>query len=281
MNLSYKNYDILVSRSKYFVSYHSYMSSRFNKLKSELNIDICLPKNIYPDNFLAEFFYLITDEQLNVDKVYSFIVDYRTNMPIRTVLKKILVIADFFQVDIIFEMLFQIYLVDQIQLAPDMLVCLIDYDKDHPQTEFFLKCLSECLNLTCEQILNMITSNNTSNMLCTNKLKNKIRNMLRHNRYMYKYPGIICSVCEQVGVYLKVDTMKFKYMSLTPCCGSLIHNRCITKFNLLSVCSECTTVLDKGSIDCDLNTLEHCYRRLDKRKQNNIPPDYDLPLLIG
>jgi len=218
---------------------------------------------------------------LNVERLDSFITYYKTNesLPLTAVLKKIVVISDFFQVEILFEMLFQIYLVDQIKLAPDLLVCLLNYDKDHPQTELFLSCLSECLGLTCEQILNMVTSNDTSKMFSTSKLKNKIRNMARHFKYVNKFSRTLCSVCTQMGVYLKVGTMKFRFMSLTPCCGSLIHNTCIAEFNSLYRCEECTTVLDKGHVDFELNTLDHSFKRFAKRKENNIPQDYVLPLL--
>ena len=152
MELSYQNYDILVSRSKYFESYHSYMSSRFNKYESELSINICLPENISMDNFFERLFYLITVKQLDVEKLVRFISYYKNNetMHLTSILKKILVISDVFQVEILFEMLFQIYLVDQIKLAPDLLICLLDYDKDHPKTKLFLQCLSESISLTHE-----------------------------------------------------------------------------------------------------------------------------------
>ena len=140
-------------------------------------------------------------------------------------------ISDFFQVEILFEMLFQIYLVDQIKLAPDLLICLLDYDKDHPKTKLFLQCLSESISLTSEQIFSMISSKSTSEMLSTNKLKNKIRDILRHSKYVNKCLRTLCSFCNKMGLYMKVDTMTFRFMSLTPYCGSLIHNTCIADFN--------------------------------------------------
>ena len=78
-------------------------------------------------------------------------------------------------------MLFQIYLVEQTKLAPYLLICLFDYNKDHPKTKLFLQCLSESISLTCEEIFNMISPKSTSEMLNTNKLKNKIRDILRHS----------------------------------------------------------------------------------------------------
>ena len=90
MELSYQNYDILVSRSKYFESYHSYMSSRFNKYESELSINICLPGNISIDNFFERLFYLITVKQLDVEKLVRFISYYKNNetMHLTSILKK-------------------------------------------------------------------------------------------------------------------------------------------------------------------------------------------------
>ena len=49
-----------------------------------------------------------------------------------------------------------------------------------------------------------------------------------------------------MGLYMKYDIMTFRFMSLTPCCGSLIHNICITDFNSSYRCEECTTFLYMG-----------------------------------
>ena len=188
-------------------------------------------------------------------------------------------ISDFFQVEILFEMLFQIYLVDQIKLAPDLLISLLDYDKDHPKTKLFLQCLSESISLTSEQIFSMISSKSTREMLSTNKLKNKIRDILRHSKYVNKCLRTLCSFCNKMGLYMKVDTMTFRFMSLTPCCGSLIHNTCIADFNSSYRCEECTTFLYKGRVDFEMDTLEQSFKRYAKRRDNNIPHNHDLPLL--
>ena len=67
--------------------------------------------------------------------------------------------------------------------------------KDHLQTELFLKCLPESIRLTCEEILNLVSSK--SKMFCAYKLKNKISGILRHSKYINKLSRTKCSVCEK------------------------------------------------------------------------------------
>ena len=279
MELSYESYDVLVSRSKYVQSYHSYMSSRFNKNESELDINNCLPEDFFsPDTFLPDLFYLVTVEDLDIARLNRFICHYKTaeSMPIITILRKIFAISDFFQIDILFNMLFQIYVIDQVQRSPDLLVGLLNYDKDHPRAKYVLEYLSVYFGLTREQILDLVTF---EKVFSTKRLKSKIRSILRHTVYFNKFSNTICSVCMCKGVYLQVGHMEFKFMSLTPCCGSLIHDTCISTFNSLYTCAECTTVLYKGQVDTELETFHHLCKRLDKRKQNNISRGCVLPLL--
>ena len=115
------------------------------------------------------------------------------------ILKDIIVYQTFFNIEILL-MLFQIYLVDHINFPPDLLICVLNYDKDPPKTELFLKCLSESIRLTCEEILNLVSSKNKSKMFCAYKLKNKISGILRHSKYIYKLSRTKCSVCEKKNI---------------------------------------------------------------------------------
>ena len=45
------------------------------------------------------------------------------------ILKDIIVYKTIFNIEILFEMLFQIYLVDHINYPPDLLICVVHYDK--------------------------------------------------------------------------------------------------------------------------------------------------------
>ena len=104
-----------------------------------------------------------------------------------------------FNIEIQFEMLFRIYQIDQIKLAPYQLICLLDYDKDHSKTKLYLKCLSESFSLTCGELLNMVSSKNTSKIFCTHTFKNKISDILRHSKCFTKLSRTLCSVFEKNG----------------------------------------------------------------------------------
>ena len=121
-------------------------------------------------------------------------------MPLTTTLK--IYIRDIRLLSILkfqFEMLFRIYQIDQIKLAPYVLICLLDYDKDHSKTKLYLKCLSESFSLTCGELLNMVSSKNTSKIFCTHTFKNKISDILRHSKCFTKLSRTLCSVFEKNG----------------------------------------------------------------------------------
>jgi hypothetical protein len=263
MDFTRNEYRELLKRCEYFAA-----SSRFYNVNDEFEgnniVHIELPVELR----------IPTDTCLHILKVLA-VPHVDVNALLLSPTQSLVCIADFFQIQEIFEILNEWYFTTCPAKSPTYLAALKTV---YPITDMaILNAIFKISHEFHEISVDFITKSNCK------QLKKKVRDVLRARKYASEISVNKCVVCSKKCIFRPKERHDSRRGLITSCCGTFVHNQCVYAFvkNSFSYCPRCSTSLDRGVPYTEGETLHTTLLRVRIRDSNGICRKSTLPNVIN
>ena len=292
-NILIYDYDSLCNRSQYF-TVRRQLSSLAGAHQQQ---PVLIPLEIANASF-SNFLSLLSRPVITVASMNQAIAQIITNNS----LQNLFIFADFFQIDVIFNLLGTVLIESFPKQIPKYLhLLLVHYGPDHSGTKIVVNEIESLLQPDpLQQRYNIIEEMKSKiplpkimkqvpawdllaieNLKWTKRKISKIlRNAFRTRRHLARCQEMTCIMCELTGRYIvdRFAPYTYHWAARVPCCGEFVHRSCIQYFLIYATCKACRTLFLNGKPIMEHDFMpEITQKRNELRIKNDIPLDTVLP----